>query len=168
MSVWKRIGNLFAKPAPPIVEKSMLALAPGDICEVSLVSYEVTGRVGNRSRNAVVLTLQDGSRISYLLVEEREMLQYQLYQPIDGRLDDPTEVPTHMELDGTEYFLEEEYGGYVSVVGKTPFLQGGEQHVWQYQSDDGKLLRIEWQNGRFMLYEGVKVIPADVKVIRAN
>lgn len=73
-----------------------------------------------------------------------------------------------MDLDGTLYFLEEEYGGYVSVVGKTPFLQGGEQHVWQYQSDDGKLLRIEWQNGRFMLYEGVKVIPADVKVIRAN
>lgn len=77
MSVWKRIGNLFAKPEPPLAEKSMLSLAPGDICEVSLVSYEVTGRVNNRSRNAVVLTLQDGSRIGYLLIEERETLQYQ-------------------------------------------------------------------------------------------
>ncbi|MGZ7444216.1 DUF4178 domain-containing protein [Paenibacillus sp. TH7-28] len=168
MSVWKRIGNLFAKPEPPLMEKSMLSLAPGDICEVSLVSYEVTGRVNNRSRNAVVLTLQDGSRISYLLIEERETLQYQLYQPIDGRLDDPSEVPGQMELDGTLYHLEEEYGGYVAVVGRTPFMQGGEQHVWQYQSDNGELLRIEWQNGRFMLYEGTKVIPADVKVIRAS
>lgn len=168
MSVWKRLGNLFAKPAPPVVEKSMHTLAPGDICEVSLVSYEVTGRVGNRGRNAVMLTLQDGSQIRYLLVEDRESLQYHLYEPIDGRLNDPTEVPGQMDLDGTLYYLEEEYGGYVSVVGKTPFLQGGEQHVWQYQSDDGKLLRIEWQNGRFMLYEGAKVIPADIKVIRAN
>lgn len=168
MSVWKRIGNLFAKPEPPLVEKSMLALAPGDICEVSLVTYEVTGRVNNRGRNAAVLTLQDGSSISYLLIEERENLQYQLYQPIDGRLEDPLEVPTQMELDGIEYFLEEEYGGYVAVVGRTPFMQGGEQHVWQFQSDDGKLMRIEWQNGRFMLYEGTKVIPADVKVIRAS
>ncbi|MFD1179055.1 DUF4178 domain-containing protein [Paenibacillus puldeungensis] len=168
MSVWKRIGNLFAKPEPPLAEKSMLALAPGDICEVSLVSYEVTGRVNNRGRNAVVLTLQDGSSTSYLHIEERETLQYQLYQPIDGRLDDPNEVPGQMELDGTEYYLEEEYGGYVAVVGRTPFMQGGDQHVWQYQSDDSKLLRIEWQNGRFMLYEGVKVIPADVKVIRAS
>lgn len=168
MSVWKRLGNLFAKPAPPVMEKSMLSLAPGDICEVSLVSYEVTGRVGNRGRNAVMLTLQDGSQIRYLLVEDRESLQYHLYEPIDGRLNDPTEVPGQMDLDGTLYYLEEEYGGYVTVIGKTPFLQGGEQHVWQYQSDDGKLLRIEWQNGRFMLYEGAKVIPADVKVIRAN
>ncbi|WP_059052683.1 DUF4178 domain-containing protein [Paenibacillus senegalimassiliensis] len=168
MSVLKRISNLFAKPTPPVAEKSMLDLGPGDICEVSLVSYEVTGRVGNRGRNAVVLTLQDGSHISYLLIEERESLQYQLYRPIDGRLDDPSQVPAQMELDGTQYYLEEEYGGHVAVVGKTPFMQGGEQHVWQYQSDDGHLMRIEWQHGRFMLYEGVKVIPADVKVIRGN
>lgn len=123
MSVWKRIGNLFAKPEPPLAEKSMLSLAPGDICEVSLVSYEVTGRVNNRSRNAVVLTLQDGSRIGYLLIEERETLQYQLYLPIDGRLDDPSEVPGQMELDGTLYHLEEEYGGYVAVVGRTPLCR---------------------------------------------
>lgn len=123
MSVWKRIGNLFAKPAPPMTEKSMLALAPGDICEVSLVSYEVTGRVGNRGRNAVVLTLQDGSRISYLLVEERETLQYQWYQPIDGRLDDPTEVPSQMELDGTEYFLDEEYGVTCPWLAKRRFCK---------------------------------------------
>ena len=168
MSVWKRIGNLFAKPQPPQPEKSMLTLAPGDMCEVSLMTYEVTGRVHNRGRNAVVLTLQDGVHISYLLVEERENLRYQLYRPIDGRLDTPDEVPAEMELDGRTYYLEEQYIGTVTVAGRTPFMQGGEQHVWQFQSDDFALLRIEWQNGRFMLYEGEKVIPADVKVIRAS
>lgn len=168
MSIWKRIGNLFSKPAAPGVTKSMLNLAPGDICEVSLASYEVTGRTHTNGRNAVVLTLRDGSQIAYLHIEERERLRYALYRAIDGRLDDPAEVPTTLQLDDYTYFLEEEYEGYAEVVGQTPFMNGGEQHVWQYQSDDSRLLRVEWQNGRFMLYEGESVIPADVKVIRAS
>ncbi|MBY3621953.1 DUF4178 domain-containing protein [Acinetobacter sp. CUI P1] len=168
MSIWKRIGNLFSKPVPQEVQKSMLNLSPGDICEVSLVTYEVTGRTHNRGRNAVVLTLRDGSQIAYLHIEEREQLQYGLYKPIDGRLDNPAEVPTTLELDDYTFFLEEEYEGYVAVAGQTPFMNGGEQHVWQYQSDDSRLLRVEWQHGRFMLYEGEKVIPGDVKVIRAS
>lgn len=133
-----------------------------------MVTYEVTGRVHNRGRNAVVLTLQDGARIAYLHIEERETVQYALYTPIDGRLDSPDEVPSIIDLDDHVFHLEEEYGGHVSIAGRTPFMQGGEQHVWQYQSDDYKLLRIEWQNGRFMLYEGEKVIPGDVRVIRAT
>jgi hypothetical protein len=168
MSVFKRIGNLFAKPEPPKPEKSMLALMPGDICEISLVTYEVIGRVHNRGRNAVLLTLRDGNTIAYLHIEERETVEYELYAPIDGRLDNPAEVPTEIDLDDRVYYMEEEYIGHVLIQGKTPFTQGGEQHVWQYQSDDYHLLRIEWQNGRFMLYEGEKVIPGDVKVIRAN
>lgn len=168
MGMWKRISNLFAKSEPPKPPRSMLDLLPGDICEVSLVTYEVTGRVHNRGRNAVVLTLQDGNDIRYLHIEERETLRYGLYTPIDGRLDNPTEVPTLLELDDQAYHLEEEYEGNVTIHGRTPFMQGGEQHVWQYQSDDRHLLRVEWQNGRFMLYEGESIIPADVKVIRAN
>ncbi|MNT98377.1 hypothetical protein D3C72_2409500 [compost metagenome] len=56
----------------------------------------------------------------------------------------------------------------MAVTGQTPFMNAGDQHVWQYQSDEGQLLRIEWQNGRFMLYEGEKIIPGDVQVIRAS
>lgn len=168
MSIWKRIGNLFSKPEAPKAPKSMLNLAPGDICEVSLVTYEVTGRTQTSGRNAALLTLRDGSRIAYLYIEEREQLQYGLYQPIDGRLDSPEEVPATLELDGYTFYLEEEYEGYAAVTGQTPYMNGGQQHVWQYQSDDYRLLRVEWQNGRFMLYEGEKVIPGDVRVIRAS
>lgn len=89
LGLWKRIGNLFSKPEAPKAPASMLTLSPGDICEVSLVTYEVTGRTKTSGRNAVVLTLRDGSRIAYLYIEEREELQYRLYHPIDGRLDSP-------------------------------------------------------------------------------
>ncbi|MCR8642086.1 DUF4178 domain-containing protein [Paenibacillus sp. N1-5-1-14] len=168
MSIFQRIKNLVAKPEPPKKEKSMLSLVPGDICEVSLVTYEVVGRVQNRQRNAVVLTLQDGNTINYLHIEEREKLTYSLYLPIDGRLDSPDEVPTTMELDGTNYYLEEQYSGLVVTNGRTPFKQGGDQYVWQYQSDNSRLFRVEWQDGRFMLYEGEWILPGDVKVIRGN
>ncbi|PQP81769.1 DUF4178 domain-containing protein [Paenibacillus sp. PCH8] len=168
MSVWKRIKGILTKPEPPQVEKTMLQLAPGDICEVSLVTYEVVGRVQNRARNAVVLTLQDGTAFRYLHIEEREITRYALYTPIDGRLDAPDEVPTLLDLDGRAYHLEEEYDGVVSTVGRTPYGQAGEQLVWQYQSDDNMLLRVEWQDRRFTLYEGESILTADIKVIRSS
>lgn len=166
MSLFKRIKNIMAKPEPPKEEKSILQLGPGDVVEVSLMTYQITGRTHNRQRNAVVLTLQDGNTIRYLHIEQREKVVYALYEPIDGRLDTPDEVPTTIEMEDRTYFLEEQYSGNVMVVGKAPFVQGGEQYVWQYQSDDYKLLRIEWQDGRFMLYEGESVLPADVQVLR--
>ncbi|CAM3100052.1 DUF4178 domain-containing protein [Paenibacillus lupini] len=166
MSIFKRIKNIIAKPEPVKVEKSILSLAPGDVCEVSLVTYQVTGSSRNRSRNAVVLTLQDGTDIRYLSIEERERTVYALYEQIDGRLDTFDEVPTTLELDDRAYHMEENFSGVIAANGKTPFMQGGEQYVWQYQSDDMKLLRVEWLDGRFMLYVGESVLPADVRVIR--
>jgi hypothetical protein len=166
MSIFKRIKNIMAKPEPVKAEKSVLSLAPGDVCEVSLVTYQVTGSSRNRSRNAVVLTLQDGTDIRYLSIEERERTVYALYEQIDGRLDTFDEVPTTLELDDRAYHMEENYSGVIAASGKTPFMQGGEQYVWQYQSDDMKLLRVEWLDGRFMLYVGESVLPADVRVIR--
>lgn len=168
MRLFKRIRNLLAKPEPPEAPRSMLTLGPGDFCEVSLVTYQIIGRSQNPRRKSVVLTLQDGSEIRYLLIEEREQTIFALYKPIDGRLDSVQEVPMKMELDGVMYHLEEQYSGFVATVGKTPFAGGGEQSVWQFQSDDRKLLRIEWLDGRFMLYEGEAVLPADVEVIRGT
>jgi hypothetical protein len=168
MSLFKRIRNLVAKSEPPIAERSILTLGPEDVCEVSLITYQVTGRTSNPRRNNVLLTLQDGTDTRYLFIEEREQTVYALYHPIDGRLDSIDEVPTTMNLDDRMYHLEEQYAGFIVTVGKTPFMRGGEQSVWQYQSDDKKLLRIEWLDGRFMLYEGESVLAADVGVIRGN
>ncbi|WP_411342521.1 DUF4178 domain-containing protein [Paenibacillus sp. WLX1005] len=171
MGLWKRISNLISKPEAPRPDKGPLDLRAGDICEVSLITYEVVGTARNAARNAVMLTLQDGSNIVYLHVESREQLRYALYTPIDGGLENPNEVPTHIEMDGTDYYLDEQYSGTVLSTGRTPVLPGaanGDQHVWQHQSDDHKLLRIEWQGGRFTLYEGEYVLNGDVSVIRAN
>lgn len=168
MSLFKRIQNIFAKHEPPAPEKSILSVGPGDVVEVSLVTYQVTGKSTNASRNATMLTLQDGTTIRYLYIEEREKTVYQLYTVIDGRLDSVDEVPTTIEMDDVTYHLEEQYNGRVLVVGKAPFHTSGDQYIWQFQSDGRELLRIEWQDGRFMLYEGESVLPADVQVLRGT
>ncbi|CAJ1002011.1 DUF4178 domain-containing protein [Brevibacillus aydinogluensis] len=168
MSLFKRIHGLFAKHEPLPAERSILTVGPGDVVEVSLVTYQVTGRIQNVSRNAVMLTLQDGQQIRYLYIEEREQVVYQLYSAIDGRLDFDDGVPTTIEMDGVYYNLEEHYSGHVTAQGKTPFSSSGEQHIWQFQSDQRHLLRIEWQDGRFMLYEGEFVLSADVQVLRGT
>ncbi|NQF14023.1 DUF4178 domain-containing protein [Brevibacillus sp. HB1.3] len=168
MSLMKRIQNIFAKHEPPAPEKSILTVGPGDVVDVSLVTYQVIGKASNASRKATMLTLQDGTTIRYLYIEEREKIVYHLYSVIDGRLDSIDEVPTTIEMDEVTYHLEEQYNGAIQTVGKAPFHTSGEQYIWQFQSDQRQLLRIEWQDGRFMLYEGESVLPADVQVLRGT
>ncbi|MFC5701559.1 DUF4178 domain-containing protein [Cohnella faecalis] len=169
MSLFKRVKNIFKSPEPLKAERSVLSLGPGDICEVSLVTYQVSGRTKPMNRNAVWLTLRDGADIRYLSVEERAETKFGLYAAIDGRLDSVDEVSTEIELDGTHYYLEEQYSSNIVQAGQAPFSSsGGELYVWQFQSDGRKLLRVEWQDGRFMLYEGESVLPADVEWLRGN
>lgn len=168
MSLYQRVKNLLKKPEKPLPEKSVLTLGPGDVVEVSLVTYQITGKIKHTGRNATLLTLQDGNTLRYLRIEDRERTEYELYAPIDGRLDSFDEVPTTIELEDTVFQLEEQYSGPVVTAGKTPFTNAGEQYVWEFQSDNRKLLRIEWQDGRFMLYEGEYILPADVQVLRGT
>lgn len=168
MSLFNRIKNILKQPELPKLEKNILTVGPGDVIEISLITYQITGRTRNTHRNSIFLTLHDGNTIRYLNIEERERTSFAVFSPIDGRLDSFNEVPTTIEMEGTPYHLEERYSGNVTVVGKTPFSNGGEQYVWQFQSDDCKLLRIEWQDGRFMVYEGESVLPADVQVLRGS
>jgi len=169
MGLFRRVKNLMKTPEPLEAERSPLTMEPGDVCEVSLVTYQVTGRTKPIGRNSVWLTLRDGTDIRYLSVEERASVAYGLYSAIDGRLDSVDEVPTEIELDGVSYYLEEQYSSRIVDAGSTPFRSaGGELYVWQYQSDGRKLLRVEWQDGRFMLYEGESVLPADVKWLRGQ
>ncbi|PEK71783.1 DUF4178 domain-containing protein [Bacillus pseudomycoides] len=168
MSLFKRIKNIMKSPEPVKPEKSLLTLTPGDMIEVSLVMYEMIGKTSMHSRNEIILTLQDGKTIRYLKIENRESTYYKLYVPIDGRLDSINEIPTTIEMDDIEYHMEEQYNGRAVVMGKTPFAISDEQHVWEFQSDNRKLLRIEWQDGRTMMYEGESILSADVQIIRAT
>lgn len=172
MGLFHRLKQLIQPPIEKSKEKSKeksrLPIDPGDFIEVSLTMYEVVGRTSYPSRKEAVLTIQDGITIRYLWIEERMNPQYVLYAEIDGRMDSYDEVPTTIELEGTTYYMEERYTSLIASKGQTPYPGGGEQLVWQFQSDDTKHLRIEWKDGRYMLYEGSPVIAADVAVLKGT
>ncbi|MDP5274651.1 DUF4178 domain-containing protein [Chengkuizengella axinellae] len=168
MNLFKRISNLMKKPEPPKPEKTIHTAQSGDFVEVSLVMYEIIGKTTNLMRNEAMLTLKDGKDIRYLYTEKREKPTFILYTEIDGRLDSYHEVPSTITLEDTKYYLEEQYNGRSSVQGNTAFPSAGEQSVWLFQSDDRKYLRIEWQDGRFMFYEGEDVLSGDIDFLQGK
>ncbi|XJZ28040.1 DUF4178 domain-containing protein [Bacillota bacterium Lsc_1132] len=167
MKIFRRLKNMFQKTKKPIKDDKDTAVHLGDVVEIAMVTYQVIGRTEDPQWNAVMLTLENGSQIQYLLIEHREKNIYSLFQPIDGRMDTFHEIPTTLEIDDSIYYLEEQYSGLIKTEGRTP-LPNGEQYVWKFQSDERKLARIEWQDGKFMLYEGESVMPAEVRVLRGT
>lgn len=167
MSIFHRIVNLMKKPEPPIEEKTPYTLTLGDIVDISLASYTVAGRAFFPQRREAFFTLKDGSAIKYFRVVKREKLDLALYEAIDGRLEDINEIPTTIEMEGTLYHLEDQAIGAAHASGDTPFSSTEERYLWDFQSDNGKLLRIEWQAGQMMLYEGEDVLPMDVSIIQS-
>lgn len=167
MSLFHRIINLVKKPEPPIEEKTPYTLSIGDIVDLSFNSYTVAGRVLFPQRQEAFFTIKDGSTIKYLRVAKREKLELSLYEAIDGRLEDINEVPTTIEMEGTLYHMEDQAVGAAHSSGDTPFASSSERYLWDFQSDNWKLLRIEWQAGQMMLYEGEDVLPMDVRIIQS-
>ncbi|NBI30598.1 DUF4178 domain-containing protein [Chengkuizengella marina] len=168
MSLFKRISNLMKKPEAPRPEKTIHTVVPGDFVEVSLVMYEIIGKTTNFMRNEAMLTLKDGRDIQYLYTEKRDKPTFILFTEIDGRLDSYHEIPSTITLEETTYYLEEQYSGRSGVQGNTAFPSAGEQSVWIFQSDDRKYLRIEWQDGRFMFYEGEDVLTGDIDILQGK
>lgn len=167
MQLFRRMIHLVKKPEPPIEEKTPYNLAIGDIVEISLGSYTVAGKSIFPERQEVFFTLKDGRTIKYFRVTKREKLDLVLYEAIDGRLEEISEIPATIEMDGTLYHMEDQciVSGHVS--GDTPFPASDEHYLWDFESDNWKLLRIEWQDGQMMLYEGEDILPMDVKIIQS-
>lgn len=167
MSVFRRIINLVKKQEPPIEEKTPFTLSTGDIVDISFASYTVGGKMFFPQRQEAFLTLKDGSTIKYLRVAKREKQELSLYEAIDGRLEDINEIPSTIEMEGTLYHLEDQAISVAHSSGDTPFSSSDERYLWDFQSDDRKLLRIEWQAGQMMLYEGEAVLPMEVRIIQS-
>jgi hypothetical protein len=165
MSLFQRIVNLVKKPEPPIAEKTPYTLAVGDIIEISLNSYTVSGRTLFPQRREAFFTLKDGREIRYFRVEKRETSELTLFTAIDGRLENSAEIPATIDMDGNVYHLESQAVEAAQSSGDTPFPSSEARYLWDFQSDDHQLLRIEWQAGQMMLYEGAHVLPLDVGII---
>ncbi|MBX6394695.1 MAG: DUF4178 domain-containing protein, partial [Alicyclobacillaceae bacterium] len=109
--------------------------------------------------------LRDGQTYRHLVVERGEGWVFRLYETLDGRLDRIDEVPETIELDGVSYHLESQQESPAWVEGPMHLVHGDTVYIWNHQSDDRRLFRIEWQNGKWWFGLGRFVEEFDARMI---
>lgn len=176
MSIFKRIGSIIKSnkevpPAPvrnPIEDSSV-----GDIVIVDLEEYVVTGKTIYFGRgyapHRYAYYLQSGRNISCLVIEKGRTYECFLCQFLEGALDDPANVPTHLDVDGEKsYDLQDHREDVTRTEGNTDFRNGDKVLIWRYFGSADQYFFLQWQDGKFVALQGERVPTADVKFMKAG
>lgn len=177
MSILKRIGNILRshKQAPEQTARAaahpLEDAAAGDIVSVDLEEYVVSGKVTyadpGYAPHRFAYYLQSGREIHCLLVEKGRTYDTFMCRFLEGSLDDPSEVPTRLEVDGNvTYELEHHRTDRTRTEGNTDFRNGDEVLLWRYFADGGNHFFLQWQDGKFVAMEGLRIPAAEVKVMK--
>lgn len=176
MSIFKRIGNIMRsnrpEPAAPTANP-FEDTQPGDIVEVELEQYVVSGKVVYFDRgyapHRYAYYIQSGKDIRCLLIEKGRTYEVFLCSFLEGALDDPNNVPTRLDVDGeTSYDLEHHRSDITRTEGNTDFRTGDELLYWRYLSAANRYFFLQWQDGKFIALEGERVPAADVKFMKTK
>jgi len=176
MSIMKRIGAIVksrkeAPPAPP--QNPFEEARIGDIVSVDLEQYVISGKVVYFDRgyppHRIAYYLRDGKNISCLLIEKGREYECFLCEFVEGSLDDPSEVPTRLDLDGDVFYdLEWNRTDLARTEGQTDFRSGDEVLLWRYCSEGEGYFFLQWQDGKFVAMNGQRLPSGEVKFLRAD
>ncbi|HHY66728.1 DUF4178 domain-containing protein [Kyrpidia sp.] len=167
MSLWKRVTDLIRArdPHPPVVQKTWFTLRPGDVVQVELTEYIVEAAAAFNAIQSMHYVLRDGRTYRHLVIDRGEGLVFRLYETLDGRLDDIGEIPETVHLDGVDYHLESQQESPAWVDGPMHLVHGDTVYIWNHQSDDRGLFRVEWQNGKYWFGLGRFTEEFDARII---
>ncbi|MFK7696717.1 DUF4178 domain-containing protein [Paenibacillus sp. HJGM_3] len=179
MSVWKRIGSILRSqnqkpdPSPASAADPLEAATVGDILSVDLEEYVITGKVIYFDRgyapHRFAYYLRNGRKIDCLLVEKGRTMDCFLCEFIEGALDDPSNVPTTLVLDGeTTYELEYDRKDVSRTEGNTDFRSGDEVLFWRYFADETQHFFLQWQDGKFVAMQGNRIPTAEIKRLQST
>ncbi|MDI3328548.1 MAG: DUF4178 domain-containing protein [Alicyclobacillaceae bacterium] len=167
MSVWRRMTDLWrsreTRPLAP--EKKLTTLRTGDIVQIELAEYVVEAFAAFNAVRSVHYLLKDGNTRRHLVVEQGEGLVLRLFETLDGRLDRIDEIPETVEVDGVLYHLESQQQSPAWVEGPMHLVHGEPVYIWNHQSDDRRLFRVEWQNGKTWFGLGRFVEEYDARIV---
>lgn len=176
MSIFKRIGSIIKsnkeQPSPPS-RNPFEDTVPGDIINVDLEEYLVTGKVVYFDRgfapHRFAYYLQNGKNISCLLVEKGRTNECFLCEFMEGALDDPNDVPSRLEVDGQlTYQLENHRTDLTRTEGNTDFRSGDEVLIWRYFASDDQYFFLQWQDGKFIALQGNRTPASQVTFMKAS
>ncbi|MEF3302648.1 DUF4178 domain-containing protein [Paenibacillus sp. GYB003] len=178
MSIFKRIGNIIRshKEPAPAVQSTVPPLegaSVGDIVNVDLEEFVVSGKVIYSDRgfapHRFAYYLQSGRDIHCLVVEKGRSYDCFMCRFLEGGLDDPSDVPTTLVLDGeTTYTLEHQRTDRTQTLGNTDFRSGDEVMVWRYFADENDHFYLQWQDGKFVGMVGTRIPTGEVKIMKST
>ncbi|MFC0213788.1 DUF4178 domain-containing protein [Paenibacillus chartarius] len=177
MSIFKRIGSIVRSNRPEPIKASppnpYEHSRPGDIIEVDLEQYMVSGKVVYFDRgfepHRFAYYIQSGKEIRCLIVEKGRTNEIFLCSFLEGSLDDPHNVPTQLDIDGeVTYHLEHHRSDVTRAEGNTDFRTGDDVLFWRYLGADNDYFFLQWQDGKFVALQGNKIPAADVKFLHAG
>jgi hypothetical protein len=176
MSIFKRIGEIVRsnRPEPPRTSINPYEdTKVGDIVSVGLNEYVVSGKVVYFDRgyppHRYAYYLQDGAEISCLIVEKGRVYECFHCTFLEGGLDTPDDVPTHLEINGsTGYDLEHQRHDLTRTEGNTDFRTGDEVIVWKYFGNGDNSFYLLWQDGKFIALQGERTRNADIKFMKSG
>jgi hypothetical protein len=176
MSIWKRVGSILKsqKEQPPVqASNPMEDTMVGDIVNVDLEEYIVSGKQTYFDRgfppHRIAYYLQNGNKISCLLVEKGRTYECFICEFVEGALDSPHDVPTSLEVNGgITYTLESQASDLVRIEGNTDFRGSEEVMLWRYFGPDGQYFFLQWQDGKFVAMEGTKTPAGQIKFMKGS
>lgn len=177
MSIFKRIGDIVrANRAEPPAAPQLNPFEhsrPGDIVQVELEEYVITGKVVYFDRgyepHRFAYYIQSGKDIRCLVVEKGRTNETFLCSFLEGSLDDPNNVPTELDVDGeTTYNLEHHRSDVTRTEGNTDFRTGDDVLFWRYLGAENHYFFLQWQDGKFVAMAGEKIPTADIKFMNAG
>ncbi|WP_166242410.1 DUF4178 domain-containing protein [Paenibacillus turpanensis] len=176
MSIFKRIGNLLKPERIPPSEQPFNPFentSVGDIITVDLEEYIVSGKVIYSDRgyppHRFAYYLQNGRTIICLIVEKGRIYDCCLCTFLEGALDNPSDVPTELVLDGrTTYNLEYTRNDFTRTEGNTDFRSGDDVTLWRYLGGNNQFFYLQWQDGKFVAMEGKRVSESEISFMRAS
>jgi len=176
MSILKRMKSILksqrpeAPASPP--ELPFENTRTGDIISIDLEDYVVTGKVTYYDRgfppHRYAYYLKNGTKLSCLIVEKSRIYECFLCEFLEGGLDDPTNVPTRLDIDGQLHFeLEHHRSDRTRVEGHTDFRNEDEVMFWRYFGEKEQYFFLQWQDGKFVALQGERTPSSNVKFMRA-
>ncbi|MDF2722801.1 MAG: hypothetical protein K0Q59_2476 [Paenibacillus sp.] len=178
MSIFKRIFSIWRsrkepQPSPASIVPTLESVNVGDIVTVDLEEYLVTGKVAYSDHgyapHRFAYYLQSGQEIRCLLVEKGRTYDCFICTFMEGGLDDPNDVPTTLVVDGEKTFtLENEQTDRTTTFGNTDFRTGDELKIWRYFTNEVEHLFLQWQSGKFVAMNGMRVPSGEVKIMKSK
>ncbi|TLS39118.1 DUF4178 domain-containing protein [Pseudalkalibacillus caeni] len=164
-------SKLFKKKQskPEIKERNLFNMKVNDIVTYELEDFQVVGklRYNDHGYEWIAYQLLGSDETLWLSVEMDDELELAMYKSIKHKLSEP--IPEKLDVNGTEYFLDEKGQARVQGEGRGKNVDGREVKYYDFANEEeDKFLSIEVWGSEVEVSEGYEIDDYEIKILAAS